>query len=360
MPEYNLDGDTSGLPRTTRTGYVYELEPLSMRESWGAGNGVLNVNARQNTPLVAPWIQDMVGQVQIVAPSSTLVMTRFVPERYPGISGADRRLMHCSGVEMIGAGDIPVSGVGNFSNGLTKWPETKWRQYRCTFEAFPYKVLTDAQCDAITAAAGSYPGARELCRYIVRTRRSYSKEQPIPAGAAGFKDTTTGNKIGQVGFRVIEFAEVTYKWVRVPLGFPPPIGWTGFTFGNAWPPAVGLSAADTTKRRARDAYLNCVNNDWFDMAAPDGYAWPPGTLLYTGYDDSNRYYDACGDWVCDVTFNFKAKMGLDSAGSYGGWNYALNASGQWVYINLEGTAPPATPDTPPYKSVDFNNLFRYA
>lgn len=364
-PQYSLTGNTLGLPKTQRSGIPYEIEPISMRESWGAGNGGLTAMCRQLTQATPQWVRDMVGQVQVQAPSSSLVLSRYAPERYPNVSGADTRALYCSGIDQTGAGDLPASGVGNFSNGVTLWPETLWRQYRAVFEAFPYAIYSDAICDAIIAGAGSYAGARELLRYIVRTRRNYTKEQPVPAGAAGFRDTTggtslaPGDKIGQVGFRSVGYSDVTYRWVRVPLNFPPPAGWVGFSPTNAWPPPTGLTADNPTFRYTRDSYLNTVNSTWFDLAAADGYSWPPGTLLYTGFSDDNRYYDAAGDWVCDVTFTFKAKMALDSSGALGGWNYALNASGKWVYINLEGYVGGST-DTPPYQSKDFNNLFAYS
>lgn len=367
MPQYSLEGDTSGLPRTQRSGIVYEIEALTPRESWGAGNGSLVAPCRVNTISSPSWVRDMVGQVYVIAPSSSLVLSRFIPERARAVAGSDRRLLFCSGVDQTGAGQTPQSGIlgvgglNNFANGLTKWPVTRWRQYRAIFEAFPYKVLSDADCASIAAGAGAYPGAVELYRYIIRTRRSYSKEQALPAGSTGFRDTTSGKLIGQVGFRAIEYADVTYKWIRVPVGWPPPAGWTGYSMGNPWPPPVGLSAANTTFKRTRDSYLNTVNSTWFDVASPDGYAFPPGTLLYTGYSDDNRYYDAAGDWVCDVTFNFKFRGSLDSgksgAGNFGGWNYALNSQGAWVYINIEGSG---TSGTPPYQSRDFNNLFRYS
>lgn len=358
--EFGLLGNTAGLPKTQRSGTPYEIEPITLRESWGAGNGSLTCVCRQLFTVSPGWIRDMVGEIRVIAPlGGDLLLTRFAPERYPGVNGGDRRLLYCSGVDQTGAGDLPESGNGNFANGLTLWPETLWRQYRATFEAFPFKVLTDTQAKAIVAAASPFGGAAELTRYIVRTRRSYSKEQPLPAGAVGFRDTTTGKKIGQVGFRSIGYADVTYKWLRVPLGFPPPVGWIGFTASNPWPPPVGLTAADPRFRRARDSFLNTVNDDWFDVAAPDGYSWPPGTLLYTGYSDDNRYFDAAGDWVSDVTFTFKAKMGLDSSGAFGGWNYALNSAGKWVYVNLEGAIGGPT-DTPPYQANSFDDLFQYS
>jgi hypothetical protein len=129
---------------------------------------------------------------------------------------------------------------------------------------------------------------------------------------------------------------------------------------NPWPPAFN----PTANRRTRDSFENCINDDWFDVAAPDGIAAPPGTLLYLGYDDSNRYYDAAGDWVCDIVFNFKLKQSLDaggaqsvdSAGFYGGWNFFLTAQGVWKEVSTTG----ANSGQRPYQTRDFNKLFKYA
>ena len=82
--------------------------------------------------------------------------------------------------------------------------------------------------------------------------------------------------------------------------------------------------------------------------APDGYAWNTGELLYIGYDDSHRYYDAAGQWVCDVVYKFKYKEK--------GWNNFLTSTGVWTAVTLDGT----TTGTPPYASNNFDNLFQYA
>ncbi|PND66255.1 hypothetical protein C1T15_28170, partial [Escherichia coli] len=85
---------------------------------------------------------------------------------------------------------------------------------------------------------------------------------------------------------------MTYKWVRVPVGWPPPVGWTGTT----WPPKFNPVAKNPNAlTRACDAFIGGVNDYWFDCAAVDGLCWPPGSLLYTGYDPGLPYYDAAGD-----------------------------------------------------------------
>lgn len=357
MPIFSLEGDQSGLPRTTRSDIPYEIDALSPREVWGAGNGNTSIICRQFWDGSAAWIRDMVGEVAIEKPGSQVILRRYVPEM---VQYGDDRVQFCSIAEQVEQGGNATGG--NFSQAGTNWPQTDWCKYRAVFEVFPYAILSDTERDTIATAAGAYAGAKELYRYVIRSRRMGSKEQPIPAAstAGGFKDTTTGKPIGQVGFRAVEFADIAYKWIRVPISWPPPIGWTPPASPPFWPPPFNPAALDpTANKRARDAYINSVNHDWFDVAAPDGYAFPPGTLLYTGYDDSAKYFDAAGAWVCDVVYHFRFKGALDSAGSYGGWNYALNAKGQWVYVNLEGAVGGAT-DTPPYQSKNFNHLFQYA
>lgn len=366
-PPYGLDGDTTGLPRTRRSSLPYEIEALTPKEVWGAGSGSTTLQAKCLWDDSVAWIKDMVGEVTVVAVGSvtpTLLLRRHVPEplRYNDFgSGSDTRVQFCMMVDQVAQGGH--QGSAPMAQVVSNWPQVDWCKYRTTWEALPYAILDyaspigalPAMAD-IVSAAGSYAGAPELYRYVVRTRRTYSREQPIPAAstAGGFKvidDAVPANRkpIGQVGFRVVSMADITYRWVRVPVGWPPPLGWTGFTASNPWPPAFNPAALNpATNRRARDSYVGTINHDWFDCAAPDGYCCAPGTMLYRGFDDSAKYYDAAGDWVCDVTFQFQWKEG--------GWNSILNAKGEWKAVSLDGTSA----GTRPYQTSDMNNLFRYA
>jgi hypothetical protein len=362
---YDLFGDTSGLPVTTRSGTPYEIEALSPREVWGAGNSSTSVVCRQKWSESAAWIRDMVGTVSIATFAGQAVLSRGVPE---ALGYADGRVQFCSMVDQVEQGGNPNDddGTAEDPDNFTTpegWPQTLWCKYRATFEAFPYAVLSDddvsAAQDAFTAAGGAIAGAPELFRYIIRTRKTYSREQPIPAAgpAGGFRvvddsGSGPGKVIGQAGFRVVSMADVTYKWVRVPVGWPPPIGYTGGV--SPWPgqfnPA-GINVA--TDKRPRDKYIGSVNSTDFDTAAPDGYCFPAGTLFYVGYDDSERYFDAAGQWVCDVVYSFKFKEG--------GWNTFLNALGQFEPVTDNGrsaTYGGGTPGNPPYTGNDFNNLFQ--
>lgn len=364
MPIYSLDGDDSGLPRTRRSGIPYEVEALSPRESWGAGSGTTSLICKVWFDDSVQWIKDMVGEVFVGGQTGGLLLKRHVPEilRYNDSgSGSDSRVQFCTQVEQTAQGGNESGD--NMALPDSKWPRVDWCKYRVTWEAMPYAILDDgdpigtlpAMAD-IAAAAGAYAGARELYRYILRTRKTYSREQPIPAAstAGGFKvidDATPANRkpIGQVGFRVVSMADVTYKWVRVPVGWPPPTGYAAPDPAHPWPPKFNPGAADPAAiRRARDKYVGTINDDWFDCAAADGYQWEPGTLLYKGFDDSTKYYDAAGDWVCDVVFTFQFKEG--------GWNKFLTAKGEWKEVSLDGTSSGQRP----YQKNNLNNLFQYS
>jgi hypothetical protein len=370
MPTYSLDGDTTGLPRTRRSGIPYEIEALTPREVWGAGNGAHSIVCRQWWDGSAAWIRDMVGEVTVVKPGSQLLLKRHIPEhlRYD-----DGRVQFCTMVDQ--QGQYGNDEGENFAQAVSRWPQTKWYVTRATFEAMPWAILHDTETTAglpsvaeIQAGAGANAGAIELYRYVIRNRRNYSREQPIP-GPGGdttsyFSITTPPKKIpGGIVFRGVGYSDVQYRWVRVPVGWPPPPGWVPPDPSNPWPPRFNPTATTpASNRRTRDSFEGCVNDDWFDVAAPDGYAWPPGTLLYLGYDDSNKYYDAAGDWVCDVVFNFKAKQALDADGSYGNWNQYLNAAGVWKEVSADvvpGDNKHGTTDGKrPYASKNFNDLFQ--
>lgn len=366
-PPYDLFGDTSGLPRTRRSGIRYEIESLTPTETWGAGSGATSVVCRVEWEDSVDWIKDMVGEVSVIRSGSvtpTYTLKRDVPEflgfNIPG--GTDDRVQFCTMIEQVSQGRTPAA-ADVMAQAVSNWPRTEWVKYRATFEAVPYAILDYAaplgQLPAmadIVSAAGANAGAPELYRYVVRTRRTYSREQPIPAAstAGGFKvidDVTAANRkpVGQVGFRVVSMADVTYKWVRVPVGWPPTAGYTGGTASDPWPPAFNPAATSpSTIKRRRDTYVGTVNSGWFDCAAADGYCFEPGTLLYKGYDDSAKYYDAAGQWVCDIVYTFQFKEG--------GWNKFLDASGNWKEVSLDGTSS----GTKPYATSDFNNLFQYS
>ena len=366
MPTYSLDGDTSGLPKTRRSSIPYEIDALASREAWGVGNGSYTITCRQTWGEASRWVRDMVGEVSVIMPGSTPLLKRHIPEPM-AYGDQDGRIQFCTLIDQ-------QDQFGNATDGLlrdvlTNWPETDYARYRATFESCPWTILDETasvlglpSMATVQAGAGAYAGAIELYRYVIRSRQTYAREQAIPGpnvGAnLGFFTVTTPPKTIPYGvpIRNVSFANVQYKWLRVPIGWPPPFGWTPADPSNPWPPAFNPAALDVTKLRARDAYIGCVNNAWFDAAAGDGYAWAPGTLLFAGYDDSKRYYDAAGDYVNDVVVNFKYKEG--------GWNKFLSASGEWVLATADVTPGDGKKGTTDGKTLHraaaFDDLFRYA
>lgn len=361
MPIYTLGGDETGLPETRLRKIKYEIEALSPRDMWGAGNGATVLVCKQTWRRSDSWIRDMVGRVRVSYQEPVVFLDRDVPESV-NYGGTDR-VQFCSTVDQTEQGDNPDGDAAkNFSNQTTNWPATDWCKYRVVYESFPYQVLHTTEAIGalpsltdVWISAGPHRGARELYRYVVRTRKTYSREQPIPSAtrAGGFKiidDAVEANRkpIGQCGFRVVGMADVQYKWVRVPVGWPPPLNFIPRVAAKPWPPKFNPAADDpTNNRRSRDSFKGTINHDWFDCGPLDGYCWPPGELLYLGFDDSYKYYDAAGDWVCDVVFSFKAKEG--------GWNKFLSANGEWVEVSLTGLST----GTRPYQTNNFNRLFEH-
>lgn len=396
MPIYDLFGDTSGLPFTTRSAarnlanpseplLRYEIEALTALETWGAGNGNSTLVCKQKWDTTDSWIRDMVGEVQVTRPGSAYLLRRYVPEI---VQYGDDRLQFCTIVDQVSQGGNPESlppppimavpdPLKNFSQAVSFWPRTLWCKYKTVFESMPYEVLDDTQVSEIQGAAGAYAGATELYRYCARTRKSYTKEQSTPGGSAtgtnpGFyvvDDAMPANRKlvpGGVVFRNIQFADITITWVRVPIGWPPPAGYDADPRDGAvivWPPLVNPVVADIAKQRTRDTLQGRVNSDWFDCASPDGLCCPPETLLYSGYDDSKKYKDAAGDWVCDVVFSFRYKGGADADGNVRGWNHYMSSSGVWVPVTTDTVPGDGTRGTTagkrPYKTADMNNLFQY-
>jgi hypothetical protein len=389
MPIYDLFTNPAGLPSTLRSRIPYEIEALTPKEVWGAGNGNTTLVCRQKWDRSATWIKDMVGEVKVERRSSDMILKRHVPEmlqyNLEG-DGNDTRIQWCTLVDQAEQGGQTEGS--NMAMAVSGWPEVLWCKYRVTWEATPYAILGDARIGSlprvadITGEAGANAGASELTRYVMRTRKSYSKEMTVPGANVG---AGTGFHVidadpvkrkpvpGGFVFKVLGYETVSITWIRIPIGWPPPVGYlsaaaAGVGIGPVrWPPTVnptGAAIDPGTKRRTRDSFKGCVNDRWFDVAAPDGIAAPPGTLLYQGYDDSKKYFDAAGDWVCDIRFDFIGKSGVDAAGTIGGWNYYLDASNRYVEVSADAVPGDNKRGTPagqrPYKSVNFDDLFQWS
>lgn len=304
-----FDADLTGLPQTTRSGFYYEVGALDYREQWVPAANRTTVTARVDALDAFDWVTDMVGSAYV----SATTLRRHLPEVNPFDPN-----QWCTKVEQVDQGGL------NEANSLADpvgsgWPFTKWCRYRCTFEAMPFNVVTDADADTLATTLST---SAELLRYCVRSQSTYAREQQIPGG--GFKtidDGTPANRLllMQTGFKTRVYGDVTYTRVRVPVAHLP---------------------AELKSHRGK------INSTVFDTAVSQGgYDFDPGELLYVGYDDNNRYWDANEDWVCDLVLNFKFCQG--------GWNFYYSKTGVLTEVSSDGTSG----GTKPYTTADLHDLF---
>lgn len=309
MPELFPSTDRAGLPQTTKSGFYYEIDPFTYREAWVPGANRTVIDCRVDANESFDWITDMVGRSYM----SGTTLRRDLPEQNPFDVN-----QWCTKVEQIDQGGI--NDDDTLSDAASGWPFTKWQRYRCTFEGMPFAMRDDAAADSYATTQSS---KAELSRYVVRGQRTYAKEQQIPGGA--FKivdDGTAANRLPlmQTGFKTRVFGDVTYTLVRWPVtNFP----------------------AEWKNHRGK------INSAAFDASSGsgEGYAWAAGELLYVGYDDNNKYFDANEDWVADVVLQFKFCQG--------GWNYFLNSSGALVEVSTDGLSS----GTKPYSTAQLYDLF---
>lgn len=363
------------LPATTVGNIYYETQSINMRDGCGPSVGWTQLRCRIDDTNRYNWVRAMVGRVLVNVPpgpysigSSVLgvpYLSRLVPEGLkfaePSlVPGVPPRLQYCSGMETVLS-----LGLNAFGSMGSPWPQTSSYMYDVRWERFPYEVLDDFSTAALQsycmgkAPVGTNQMALELFRYMIRSRKNTSREQPIPTGVAGFKlidDSVPTNRQvipGLVAQKVVSYADVMYTWCRIPRGWPPPIQWTppAVTFPPGyplWPPYVNPAlSSPTSTLYARDKYIGTVNDQAFDTGSVRGYAFQPGELRYDGYDQT-EYVDAAGDEVADVSYLFKYKKG--------GWNNCLNALGNLVGFSTDGTSF----GTFMYQTSNFNNLFQYS
>lgn len=364
MPQLFPASEQLGLPQTTAHGVPYEIESVlpGPREDYVPNANRTMINTRiffQQTEL---WTQDMVGTVAFnsnfnTTPGFVSALTRTIPQQCPfaptgnydpsigGIGG-----QWCTRIEQNDSGGSWLDGLnaesgrGPIFDPSSGWPLPQYQRHRCTFEGLPYSILSDAAIgvsgpDAFFFFAGL--NAPEMSRYVIRSRRPKVREQQIPLGQlyiAGSVPPGPAKLLPNVGpFVRLASADVQYTWVRVPV--------------NCIPTATLI------------LYENCINFGVWDTVNPGGYSWPDGTLRFAGYDDTNRYQDATGIWVCDLIYYFEYRnVGLLPTGQPAGWNYAFLPStlgGSIVGVTTDGKA--VTPNGGGFNCLylgrDFNQLF---
>lgn len=309
MPGLFPDTDRYGLPQTTLSGLYYEVDAFTYREAWVPGANKTTIVCRVDAEDSFQWITDMVGQVYVEGG----VLRRDLPEQNPFDDN-----QFCTRVEQIDQGglkDGANDSEGDLVDVASGWPFTKWQRYQCTFEGMPFAMRTDTDADAAASAISS---KAELMRYCVRGQKSYAREQQFPGGAFCVDGTTT--PLGQTGFRTRVFGDVTYTLVRWPVA----------NFPSAW---------KTLRGKISDATFDSTSG------SGEGYEWAAGELLYVGYDDNNKYFDANEQWVADVVLSFRFCQD--------GWNKFFKNDGTLVSVSVGGAGV-----VRPYTTGDFKTLFQ--
>lgn len=307
MPQLFPDTERAGLPQTTKDGIYYEVDAFSYRESWVPAANRTVITCRVDATESFDWITAMVGRAYV----SGTTLRRDLPEQNP----FDQK-QWCTRVEQVDQGglkDGANDAEGDLIDAASGWPFTKWQRYRVTFEGMPFQMRTDSEADAYSVP--------EFMRYVTRHQVSYAREQQIPGGA--FQAIGTGDRLMQTGFKTRVFGDVVYTRVRVPVAH--------------------LPLTNLKNHRGK------INDAAFDTETADGgYNFAAGELLYTGFDDNTRYFDANEDWVCDLALKFKFCQG--------GWNFFFNNLGALVEVSSDGTGG----GTKPYTTATFNDLFTVA
>lgn len=314
MASYSLFGNESGLPHTTKSNIPYEVDSLDFREQWMADANQTVIIARVKGFQAYDFVTDMVGRSYFW---STTRLGRDLPEVNPFDSK-----QYCSSCIQVDQGGNPDNTTdGPTYEIVSGWPLPRWVRYRCTFAAAPYQIRSDTQVNVTSVP--------ELFRYCIRKRQSQAREMQFPGGSFRVVDADPALRVPlmQVGFKVISFADVTYQFVRWPVECLPLTIW--------------------------ESNLGKINNAVFDPKSESGllsggYAWPAETLLFAGYDDTHKYFDANEDWVCDPILRMRFNQI--------GYNKYLNNLGVGVSVSSDGTGS----GTKPYTSADFNALCKPA
>lgn len=318
-------GDTSRLPTTTRRGIPYEIERVPPpRQQWVRAANQTTAIVRVKDEQAFDFIEDMVGRTHVEGSSPSRELRRDLPEECGWVAN-----QWCTRVEQLDAGEEWDDGSGPTTyDPETSWPAYRWVRYRCTFEGMPHKMLTDAEADDASAEESEAP---ELFRYVVRSRKTFVKEQQVPGGAWKIVDADPSNRkrLEQTGFKIVLMADVSYTVVRFPVEVLP------YTALNALAGKINLGVWDK---------------------GPGGYRWQPGTLCFTGWDDDEKYFDANGDWVCDLVLRFRWRQI--------GFNHFMDQTWRPREVSKSGV-PGGDPDDPdhirPYTfttSDNFNDLFK--
>ncbi len=166
---------------------------------------------------------DILGSVNVAINTITPLgpcLLRSIPEK---LAYGDGRVLWAMDADEVDSGgnedEVPMQSA----NG---WPAPDWVRYRVEFQTTPYRILTNSQ---ILSQFGQAEPL-ELYRYMIRSRKNTAREQPIPLGVTGAGFLTVDEFKTPIpsalSFKAVQYADVSYTQVRVPIGWPPPAGWT--------------------------------------------------------------------------------------------------------------------------------------
>lgn len=322
---FDLFGDSTGLPETTRSKIKYEIDALSYREQWVEGANQTTVVCRVRAMDWVTWVEDMVGRVYLGSEEEEVdgetfsinVLRRDLPEQNPFYPN-----QWCIRVEQVDQGESPDDSEhalpvtpGTFADPVNGWPVTMWMRAKVIFQGLPFTLKTDAEVDAAFEEDEDEP---ELLRYLERRQQVIVREQGFPAGA--YKIVGTEEPLPQTAFKMRAQGEVLY-------------------FLHRWP-------VEAIPYTAIYDLLGKINDDEFDPDENDN-GWPTGTLAFAGFDTNQKMWDQNGTFCCmPLILRFRFMEG--------GWNFFLDREARLVEVSLTGTSD----GDKPYEFGDFNRLFR--
>lgn len=254
-------------------------------------------------------------------------LDREIPEAHPEISW-----LFATALRFQEGTGLPTKMDGNLAETLLSyvdWPTVegfskddpdgsnmvRWAlaKYQIEYTAPTWYVLPNDP-DGSNVSPG---GTGELGRYVFPLRKSAAEALTVPGAAYKFTD----NKVVPGGQQTITqySSELHYTWIQVPQ----------------------VNAAKL------DSFLNCVNKTQFD-------GFPPGTLLFMGYDPGKPYVGVSGDFFYDVdlmmqyrpqghNYLFSRESHPDQSPSASGY-YLVTKSGK-------------SSGDPPFGSKEFSDMF---
>jgi hypothetical protein len=267
------------------------------RESWVDGSQTSERFAEVDWDDSSLFVFDMVGYTT----RGAQWLKRVTPEPHPYFDK-----MFC----------VECHSINAYGNHINTGPNTSIKldkiQYRLVYKPLEYVVAEDV------TVIGSVE--HELERYIIRKKKwaFVNQQMPVSTSAPGnvkppilvFNGAHAGTTVPTNPARPQATIQLEYTWKRVP---------------RLAVPVDTITAGAFT-----------INNDLFDKT------YHTGTLAFLGADQRD-YYDAAGDFVCDLVYLFACKPE--------GWNFYPNVDWKPEAIIVQSTG------LGPFIESDFDKLF---